>query len=144
MLLLLSACGPDIPQECGQNVRKVERIDFTGPGNVNEDGSGFDVTIAIEREEPSGNAIVCYTVRDDDGFFGIDDVLAANFSLLSGDATMKTDEDAFSLFNGNSELCGFGVVADENGCSGESESDIYLDVIGSFGDDSPKHHVRIQ
>jgi hypothetical protein len=57
---------------------------------------------------------------------------------------MKTDEDAFSLFNGNGELCGFGIVAEANGCSGESESDIYLDVIGSFGDDSPKHNVRIQ
>lgn len=135
---ILSGCGPDIPEECGQNVAEVTRIEFSGPSEVDEDGAGYTVTIGIERTNGEGPAIVCYAVRDDDGVFNVDDVLAANFMIFTGTAETKTEAGAFSLLDGNGELCGFGIVADENGCAGESETGVYLDVIGSDGDDSAK------
>lgn len=154
-ILMLTGCV-SIPEECGENVRRVVSIDFSGPGVIQTtpdyDFAGYDVTITVEKVDDNDIARVCYAVRDDDPwykfFWAVDDVLDANFMVFPPHENTKTLEGQFVLYAKNDdEICGGGALpgdAKVEGCSDESEAEVYLQPIGSEGPESPRHTIRLE
>ena len=152
-LVTLTGCMPDVPDNCGENVKKVENIDFRGPNVIpdNPGFAGYDVTITIQKEVEGESATVCFAVRDEDPwykfFWAVDDVLDSGLFLFPGDQTTRTNEGVFVLRNEGGEICGTGAWhPDFAGCSDEKEAEVYLQVIepGSTGPDSPIHKIELQ
>ncbi len=153
-ILILSRCGPDLPDECGENVKRVVHIDFSGPDVIETtpdfDWAGYAVTITIEREDASKPASVCYAVRDEDAWW-FDDVLDFNimgFPVTStGQSDTRTLEGQFVLWaKDDDNVCGDGALPGDfkvEGCSGETEAEVYLQLCGSDGPDSPEHKIRL-
>lgn len=150
--LLLSAC-PEIPEQCGENVARVQSISFDGPSVLEsrpEGGawSGYNVTVAVEPVDRNADWVMCYAVRDDDPyykfFWAVDDVLDANVIAPRDGRTEVTFEGHFILEERDDEVCGAGAIpgADKvRDCSGEGEAEVYLDVIGSDGPSSSTHTI---
>ena len=146
-------CGPDVPKECGANVKRVTSMDFSGPTVIpsNPGYSGYDVTISVEKNDDAAPARVCYAVRDDDPwtklFWSVDDVLDAYFMDIPARETTKTLPGQFVLDIEHGEVCGWGAIPGSGkvkACSGESEAEVYLETIGSSGPNSPTHDIRVQ
>jgi hypothetical protein len=151
--LLLAGC-PDIPEQCGENVARVQAISFDGPAVLEsrpEGGawSGYNVTVAVEPVDRNADWVMCYAVRDDDPyykfFWAVDDVLDANVIAPRDGRTEVTLEGNFLLEERDDEVCGAGAIpgADKvRDCSGEDEAEVYLDVIGSDGPSSSTRTIR--
>ena len=84
--LFLAGC-PEVPEQCGENVARVQTISFDGPAVLEtrpgeQPWSGYSVTVAVEPVDQSVDWVMCYAVRDDDPwymlFWAVDDVLDAN------------------------------------------------------------------
>ena len=154
-VFLIFACA-DLPEDCGRNVRKVVALDFEGPTVIETtpefDFTAYDVTITVEKENREDSAQVCYAVRDEDPwykfFWAVDDVLDANFMVISAGQNSRTFERHFTLFaKDDKEVCGRGALPGDlkvEGCSGEREAEVYLDPQGSDGPDSPIHKIRVE
>jgi len=150
IILMLSGCGPDIPEECGENIKTVVSIDFSGPSVIKTtpdyDFAVYDVTITVEKEDESKAARVCYAVRDDDPWW-FDDVLDAYFMVIPVGENTRTLEGQFVLWaKDDDNICGAGSLpgdAKVEGCSGENEAEVYLQPIGSGGSESPRHTIRL-
>ena len=154
--LMLSGCGPSIPEECGENVQEVVSISFSGPSVIETtpgyDFAGYDVQITVEKKDASKAARVCYAVRDEDpwykGPWAIDDVLDANSMVVPVGTNTHALEDHFVLWaKDDDNICGAGALpgdAKVEGCSGEEEAEVYLDPQGSAGADSPIRVIRLQ
>lgn len=152
----LVACGPDIPEECGENVAQVTSIDFAGPSVIATtpefDFEGYDVTAEIEKTDGDQPATLCLAVRDDDpwtkGPWAVDDVLDANVIVFPARTTRRTLPGHFSLFaKDDDEVCGTGALPGDStveGCSGEREAEVYLQPINSEGAESPRHAIRVE
>ena len=101
-VFLIFACA-DLPEDCGRNVRKVVALDFEGPTVIETtpefDFTAYDVTITVEKENREDSAQVCYAVRDEDPwykfFWAVDDVLDANFMVISAGQNSRTFEGHF-------------------------------------------------
>ena len=156
-ILAVIGCSPGIPEECGENVKKVVSVDFSGPDVIETtpeyDFAGYDVTITIEKDDESKEARVCYAVRDEDpwykGPWGVDDVLDAASMVIPAGKNTRTVEDQFVLYAGGDDdnVCGAGALpgdAKVEGCSGESAAEVYLQPIGSSGSESPRHTIRLE
>jgi hypothetical protein len=153
---LIASCGLFAcvkgPEDCGKNVSKVVRIDFNGPSTIPSSGDiefvGYSVTMTIERSKPDEIATACFIVRDEDPwykfFWAVDDVLAAGFILFPVGQDTRTMEGHFSLYKrqGQNNICGAGFPSDSDGCSGESEAEVYLQTVNRSGPTSPKSAVR--
>lgn len=150
-----AACSPDAPSQCGQNVEKVVRLDFSGSSTIetagDDDFEGYAVTVTIVRKDPQETAIVCYAVRDDDPFYklfwAVDDVLDANFLFLRTQQDTRVFEGNFILEADDDEVCGAGAIPGTmkvKGCSGEREAEVYIHPYGSPGPRSPVRAIRLQ
>ena len=144
---------PDVPDECGTNVRKVEKIDLRGPNIIpkNPGFVGYDVTIQIQKDDDTKGATVCFAVRDEDPwyklFWAVDDVLDSGIFLFQSNQNTRTNEGVFVLRDEGGEICGTGAWNPEfAGCSDEKEAEVYLQVIeqDSLGPDSPIHVIRLE
>lgn len=151
-IILSAGCGPDIPEECGQNVKRVVSIDFSGSNEIQAtpgyDFEGYDVTVEVEKIDPAKAAMVCYAVRDQDWWIFIDDVLDANIITIRANETKRTMKGHFVLEaqNNDRSICGSGALPgglQVRGCSGERGPQVYLQPLESEGGNSPIHVIRI-
>lgn len=152
---LMSAC-PSAPEMCGKNVAYVNLLNFGGPAVLElREGdehafSGYEVIAAITKQQADSAATMCYAVRDVDPwwklFWGVDDVLDANYIQFTETPTDARLPEHFVLEERDGEVCGYGSIPGTNrvrGCSGEDEAEVYLDVFGSDGEDSPVRIIRV-
>ncbi len=151
-LAVLAGC-PGGPEDCGKNVSKVVAIDFSGPSVLPVAPNDvlyapYTVTMTIERKNADEIAIACYAVRDEDPFYklfwAVDDVLAAGFFVFRVGVNSVTTEGHFTLFKpqGDDDICGGGNPKTSDGCSGESEAEVYLQNVTASGPTSPKTSIR--
>lgn len=155
MGISLSACGPDVPEECGRNVERVVSLDFSGASTISETGDnnfeGYDVTATIVRTHSDSAARVCYAVRDEDParklFWAVDDVLDAGQLYFPPRQDTRTFEGNLVLEARDGEVCGSGSLPEPfkvRGCSGEREAEVYIHPYGSSGPSSPIHKITVQ
>jgi hypothetical protein len=152
--LSLTAC-PDIPEECGMNVADVIRLEFSGPSTIQTtqdyDFAGYDVSVSIAKEDAALPGLICFAVRDNDpwtkGPWAVDDVLDANIILLEPGVTTRTLEGHFVLWAKNDDdICGGGALPGSfkvEGCSGESEAEVYIHSLGVDGRSS-EHTISLE
>jgi hypothetical protein len=151
-LAMLTGC-PGGPEDCGKNVSKVVGISFSGPSVLpvapnDVRFAGYAVTMTIERKQESEIAITCFAVRDEDPFYklfwAVDDVLAAGFMTFPVGVNSRTMEGHFSLYKpqGDDDVCGAGNPSTSDGCSDESEAEVYLQTVNASGPTSPKTPIQ--
>jgi hypothetical protein len=150
MAVLLVCIGcTSLPDFCGQNIRRVTAIDFSGPGFINPtpgyDSATYSVTMSVEKGNPEGRGTVCYAVRDEDT--GVDDVLDAYFMVFEAGETTKTLEGQFILYAKDDEdVCGTGAIEGDDkvaGCASEVEADVYIQPRETDGPNSSIHKVKV-
>jgi hypothetical protein len=154
LIALLVGCH-SVPEECGQNVRRILHLDFNGPTTIKTtsgfDFAEYDVTIIIEKDNPNEAAQACYLVKDEDPwyklFWAMDDILDANLVEFPAEENSLTLQKHFVLWaKGNHDLCWTGAFLGElnvEGCAGEKEAEIYLQPLGSPGSESIRHKIRV-
>jgi hypothetical protein len=156
LIVLLTGCH-GVPEECGQNVRRVLHLDFKGPQTIKTtagfDFAEYDVSIVIEKNNPNAAAQACYLVREDDPwykfFWAADDILDANLVEFPAHQYSLTLKKHFLLWaKGNHDICWTGALLGDlsigGGCAGEKEAEIYLQPFGSPGSESVRHKIRVK
>ncbi|HEX6789951.1 MAG TPA: hypothetical protein VF247_01455 [Candidatus Krumholzibacteria bacterium] len=140
------AKGPD---DCGANVARVVSVEFRGPDAVPANAYvGYEVTVAVEKQDASQPATVCYVVRDRDPWYKVlwakDDVLAEGTIHLAADQTTATLPGYFSLLNRYSKITGAMWTPNADSYSGEHEAEVFIDIIGASGAArSDVHRIRV-